>query len=160
MQAIDEDRMIKKSYKAYAAATQTMAKTKQIILLYDAVIRYVQQAEEAIKNKQIEARFNALDKACTIVFGLQGCLDFEQGGDIAQTLYSFYSSIDARLLRIQRDNNAESCAQIIKELKMMREAWSEIDAADVNDEPEELNKAESSNASEPDNGDGSVAISA
>lgn len=121
---------MKKSYKAYAAATQTMAKTKQIILLYDAAIRYIQQAEVAITNKQIEARYHALDKAGNIVFGLQGCLDFEQGGEIAKTLYSFYSSIDARILQTQRDNNAETCAQIVKELKMMREAWAEIDAHD------------------------------
>jgi flagellar protein FliS len=126
---------MKNSYKAYAAATQTVAKTKQIVLLYDAAIRYAQQAEDAIANQNIEARYNALEKACAIVFGLQGSLDFEQGGEIARTLYDFYSSIDARLISVHRSNDAAVCKQVIKELKMMREAWAEIDSQD------ELNSA-------------------
>lgn len=119
--------MVRQSYKAYANATLTVAKTKQIVMLYDAAIRNVQHAVEAIENKQIEARFHALNKACTIVFGLQGSLDFEQGGAIAKTLFDFYSSIDARLISVHRSNDAAMCQQVIKELKMMREAWADID---------------------------------
>lgn len=150
---------MKNSYKAYAAATLTMAKTKQIVLLYDAAIRYVQQAVEAIGNKQYEARYNALDKACTIVFGLQGALDFEQGGEVANTLYTFYSSVDARLIAVQRTNDVASCQQVIKELKMMREAWAEIDANDGESaSPKEASDTNESAAS-PETPSG-VAISA
>lgn len=117
----------KQSYKAYAAATQTVAPTKQVVMLYDAVIKSVRHAIEGIEQGDIETRYNSLVKACEIVFGLQGALDFENGGDIAKTLYDFYASVDARLITVHRTNNADVCKQVVKELKLMRDAWIEID---------------------------------
>ena len=120
----------KQSYKAYAAATQTVAKTKQVVMLYDATIKSVKQGCEAIEQGDIETRYNSLVKASEIIFGLQGCLDFDAGGDIAQTLYDFYSSIDARLMSIHRTNDVVMCQQIIDELKKMRDAWADLDKMD------------------------------
>lgn len=117
----------RQKYQAYAAATQTVAKTRQIVLLYDGVIRFVQQARTAIVEKRIEDRFNLLIKASEVVSGLQACLDFEKGGEIAKVLYSFYSSIDSRIFSIHRTNSAETCDEIIAELRQMRDAWQEID---------------------------------
>ena len=87
----------KQKYQAYAAATQTVAKTKQVVMLYDGVIRFLQQAKEAISEKRIEDRYNLLIKASAIISGLQSCLDFEKGGDIAKVLYNFYVNIDGRI---------------------------------------------------------------
>lgn len=119
--------MTKQPYKAYASANLTVAKTRQIVMLYEAAIRNVQQARDAIERKDIETRYKTITKAANIMFGLQGCLDFEQGGEVAKTLYSFYASMDARLLAIHRSNSVTDCEQLIKELKMMKEAWDEID---------------------------------
>ena len=117
----------KQKYQAYAAATQTVARTKQIVLLYDGAIRFVQQAKEAIGDKRIEDRYNLLIKASEIITGLQACLDFEHGGEIAKILYQFYSSIDQRLFSIHRTNDVASCDEVIAELKQMRDVWQEID---------------------------------
>ena len=125
--------MTNQQYKAYASANLTVAKTKQIVMLYDAAIRYIKQAQEAIDNNDIETRFTTITKAANIMFGLQSCLDFEQGGDVAKTLYSFYSAIDARLLAIHRSNSAEDCAQLVQELKTMRDTWAEIDEQSMED---------------------------
>jgi len=118
---------IRQKYQAYASATQTVAKTQQIVILYDAVIRYLQQVKDAITDKRIEDRYNTLIKASEIIFGLQSCLDFENGKDIARILYNFYSSIDNRMFSIHRSNNIEACDEIIAELKQMRDVWHEID---------------------------------
>lgn len=134
----------KQKYQAYAAATQTVAPTRQIVLLYDGIIRLVQQAKDAINDKKIEDRYNLLIRASELVGGLQGCLDFDNGGEIARILYSYYSSIDARLFAIHRTNSIDDCNSIIDDLKQMRDAWSEIDqstssanhkATDVTDFP-------------------------
>ena len=119
--------MEKNYYKAYANATQTLAKTRQIVLLYDGLIRFVQQAKTAIENKRIEERFNLLIKASEVISGLQACLDFEKGGEVAKILYSFYASIDSRIYSIHRTNSLETCDEVIAELRQMREAWAEID---------------------------------
>jgi flagellar biosynthetic protein FliS len=76
--------VMKQKYQAYAAATQTVAGTRQVVMLYDGAIRFVQQAKEAIRERRIEDRYNLLMKASGIVSGLQNCLDFERGGKIAK----------------------------------------------------------------------------
>lgn len=119
--------MEKHKYQAYAAATQTTAPVRQIVLLYDGVIRLVQQAKEAINEKRIEDRYKLLIKASELVGGLQSCLDFDNGGEIARILYSYYSSIEARIFTIHRSNSLEDCDNVIADLKQMRDAWNEID---------------------------------
>jgi flagellar protein FliS len=125
----------KQKYQAYAMATQTVAKTRQIVLLYDGLIRFVVQAKTAIEEKRIEDRFNLLIKASEVISGLQSCLDFEKGGDIAKVLYNFYASIDSRLFAIHRTNSPETCDEIIAELRQMRDAWHEIDQSLSSSEP-------------------------
>ncbi len=119
----------KHQYQAYVSATQTVAKTQQIIMLYDGIIRLVQQAKEAIAEKRIEDRYNLLVKASYIVHGLQGCLDFENGKEIADVLYGFYASIDARMFSVHRTNSIETCDAVIHDLKQMRDAWAAVDEA-------------------------------
>jgi flagellar protein FliS len=117
----------KQKYQAYAAATQTVAKTKQIVMLYDGVIRLVQQGREAIREKRIEDRYSLLTKASDIIIGLQACLDFENGGDIARVLYQFYTTINLQIFSLHRTNSLETCDEVIADLKKMRDVWHEID---------------------------------
>lgn len=119
--------MSKHKYHAYAAATQTVARTKQIVMLYDGTIRFMQQAKEAIRDKRIEDRYRMLTKASDVIMGLQGCLDFENGGDIGRILYSFYSMLDSRIFSIHRTNSIETCDEVLADLKKMRDVWHEID---------------------------------
>lgn len=121
----------KQKYQAYAVATQTVARTKQIVMLYDGVIRFMQHARDAVRENRIEDRYHMLMKASEVIMGLQGCLDFENGGNIAKVLYSFYSSMDARIFSIHRTNSIETCDEVIAELKKMRDVWHEIDQNDT-----------------------------
>lgn len=134
-------------YQAYATATQTVAPVRQIILLYDGAIRLVQQAKEAIAEKRIEDRYNLLIKASELVGGLQGCLDFDNGGEIAKILYSYYSAIDNRLYAIHRSNSLQDCESIITDLKQMRDAWHEIDQASSSSKGQGANVSDFSAAS-------------
>lgn len=114
-------------YKAYAAASMTVGKTRQVVMLYDGAIRFVQQAIEAIGREDYETRYNLLTKTSEIITGLQNSLDFENGGDIAKLLYDFYASLDARLFSVHRSNSVPVLESVTKELRMMRDAWHEID---------------------------------
>lgn len=122
--------MEKQKYQAYAAATQTVAKTRQIVMLYDGAIRFMKQAKEAIADNRIEDRYNTLVKANDILLGLQSCLDFENGGDIAKVLYGYYAGLIDRIFTLHRTSNEESCDEIIADLKQMRDVWNEIDGSD------------------------------
>lgn len=112
---------------SYRTANETVQKTRQVVLLYDAVIRFLQQSKTAIENKQYEERFNLLQKSSNILMGLNSALDFEQGGEISQMLSNFYSAMDLRIMTLNRSNSVEDLERIIREVKTMRDAWSEID---------------------------------
>lgn len=116
-----------KQYAAYTAAHHTVNKTRQVVMLYDGVIRFVKQTKEAILTGNIESRYNYIEKACSVISGLQSSLDFEQGGTIAGLLDDYYFSIYMRLMSLHRSINPELCDQIIHELKMMRDAWEDVD---------------------------------
>lgn len=119
-------------YGAYNMAKQTASKTRQIVMLYDGVIRFVQQARQAIEDKRFEDRYKLLTKASEVVIGLQSSLDFDHGADIAQQLYDFYTEIDRQLMAIHRTNSVEACDEIVDLLKTMRAEWHRIDVLEEN----------------------------
>ncbi len=114
-------------YRAYATASATVGKTRQIVMLYDGVMRMIKKAVEAIGQEDWETRYNMLAKASDVILGLQNSLDYENGGELAQLLHDYYSSIDARLFAVHRSNDVAVCESILKELNMMRNVWDEID---------------------------------
>lgn len=118
-------------YKAYHRATQTVAKTRQVVMLFDGAIRFLQQGIEAIEAKDYETRFKKLSRVSQILIGLQSALDFNQGGLAAHTLYDFYASMDRRIIVVQRTNDLVDCQAILAEVKAMRDVWSRIDIGDA-----------------------------
>ncbi len=116
-------------YKAYNRASHTVNKTRQVVMLYDGAIRFMQQAAEAMERKDYETRYNKLTRVADIIIGLQACLDFEAGGDSAKMLYDFYASIDMRIFTLHRTNDAAAAQGVIAELKEMRDVWDKIDRA-------------------------------
>ncbi len=116
-----------RQYQAYRAATETVAPARQIILLYEGIIRFMQQAREAVEKKNIPERYNLLVKAGEIVMGLQNSLDFETGGDIARILHDFYARVDMEILSIHRSNSITMCDHVIRQLKQMRDAWARVE---------------------------------
>lgn len=114
-------------YKAYSRATHTVSKTRQVVMLYDGAIRFLQQASEAISVRDYETRYNKLSRVSDIIIGLQACLDFDAGGASAKLLFDFYASIDMRIFALHRSNDQAACQALISEMKEMRDAWDKID---------------------------------
>lgn len=118
-------------YKAYSAATHTVAKTRQVVMLYDGAIRFIKQAMEAISENRIEERYKLLTKASEILVGLQNSIDFDNGGEIANVLHAFYVRISRRIIMVNFTKDAATalsqCEEIIAELKQMRDTWDQID---------------------------------
>lgn len=115
------------SVRAYSKANHTVSKTRQVVMLYDGVIRFMQQAKNAMETNDISERFEKLKRSGEIVVGLQTCLDFNSGGTTAQALFDFYRSLDTRIMALHRNNNVEQCDAIIADVKEMRDVWDRID---------------------------------
>mgnify|MGYP003386519141 FL=1 len=117
-------------YKAYTRANHTVSKTRQVVMLYDGAIRFLQQAAGAIEAKDYELRYHKLTRAADIIVGLQSCLDFDVGGPPAKGLYDFYATIEMKIFTLQRSNDLAECNALITEIKEMRDVWDGIDRGD------------------------------
>ena len=118
-----------KAMSAYGAASQTIPVSRQIVLLYDGAIRKVEEARQASLEQRIEDRFNATQKAAQIIDALHASLDFEQGGEVAQTLDRWYTMIGMKIQRLNVTNSEADCHEVIALLREVRNAWDRITSA-------------------------------
>lgn len=130
-------------YEAYRHACETSNPSMQIIMLYEAAIKYVKQAKEAIQQEDHDTRYQLIDKAMAIVRGLRACLDFSASEEVAMAMDKYYEAIDKLLISVQCDPNEQICDGIIKNLQTIKETWSDINLI-TSDLPENDNNADAS----------------
>lgn len=116
------------AHVAYNQASYNVSRTRAVVMAYDGILSLVAKARQAIEEENPEARFNALQKACTVILGLQAALDHERGGQIAKLMDDFYFGIDTRLMRLNREPNLANLDRIANEIRTMRDAWADVDA--------------------------------
>ena len=114
------------AHSAYAAASQMTTSLGAVVLLYDGMIKEVGKAKAAIEEGRIEDRFNATQKACKILVGLQSHLDFEKGGDVSLMLDQFYHTLFRDLQQVNMKNSAELCDEISTALAEVRASWAQL----------------------------------
>lgn len=111
---------------AYQAASKMTTSLGAVVLLYDGMIKEVGNAKAAIEEDRIEDRFNATQKACKILLGLQSHLDFERGGDVSLMLDQFYHTIFRDLQQINMKNSAAMCDEVVTALSEVRASWAQL----------------------------------
>ncbi|MGI9489700.1 MAG: flagellar export chaperone FliS [Geminicoccaceae bacterium] len=115
---------MQKAMNAYGQAVETIPPAKQIVMLYDGVLRQIANARSAIGDRRINDRFTAVQKATLILEGLQGCLDHELGGDIAPQLDQLYSHYIFRLQAINMEDDPNICDELTAQIRELRESWA------------------------------------
>jgi len=114
------------AYSAYKAASKMTSSLGAVVMLYDGMIQEVGKAKAAIEEGRIEDRFNATQKACKILLGLQSHLDFDKGGDVSLMLDQFYHTIFRDLQQVNMKNSAAACDEVIAALGEVRASWAEL----------------------------------
>jgi len=71
-----------------------------IQMLFDGLTESLASAKGHIQNNAIEEKSKAISRAGRIVVGLQGALDFERGGELAQNLNELYAYVTRRLFHV------------------------------------------------------------
>ena len=97
-----------------------------IQMLFDGLLESLASASGHIQNKAIEDKSNALVRAGRIVVGLQGALDFERGGELAQNLNELYSYITRRLFHINAHNDLTALEEVKTLVKDISQAWQTL----------------------------------
>lgn len=97
-----------------------------VAILFDELLKALDAMAAAVRRGDIAQRGTRQTRALSILHGLEGSLDFEKGGDIADGLAAIYR--EARRLTIAggRDNDAEQVVQAREMLGEIASAWNQI----------------------------------
>ena len=95
-----------------------------IAMLYDGALTALANAKGCIARKDIESRAKQLNKANSIVMGLQDFLDVEKGGEIAENLSALYNYIIRGIIQANREQSEEKIQELINLLLELKQGWN------------------------------------
>jgi len=115
---------------------RTASQGQLIVMLYDEAVKQLDKSLELItlnkSNKsdpsRIEVIGKAIIKARDIITELMVSLDFDQGGEIAQNLFSLYSWFNKELLEAHISLDINRIGTVKNQIADLRSAWIEIAA--------------------------------
>ena len=105
----------------------TADRGRLVVLLYEGAINFLKKAREGIREGNIEAKCNNINRAQNIIQELNNSLKMDAGGEIAGNLRSLYFFMERHLVmaKIEKDG-AEKMDEVIFMLSSLCEAWVEI----------------------------------
>ena len=100
-----------------------------IMILLDELLRAMRSyANHVDKDKSNEARKNnQFTRSLTMLYGLQSCLNFDEGGEVAENLFRLYEYARVQLLNTSQTGQIDGTQVAISALTEIREAWSIMD---------------------------------
>jgi flagellar protein FliS len=98
-----------------------------VVLLYGGAITALMRAISAIEANNIEKRVLELNKVLAILAELQGTLNFEQGGAVAENLERFYVAMRAQVLEGSIKNSKPVLEELVKHMTSLKEAWQQVE---------------------------------
>jgi flagellar protein FliS len=97
-----------------------------IQMLFDGLTESLASARGHIQNNAIEEKSKALSRAGRIVVGLQGALDFERGGELAQNLNELYAYVTRRLFHVNAYNDLSVLEEVQSLIQDIAQAWQTL----------------------------------
>jgi len=103
-----------------------------VTLLFKALIGALAGAEVHHQHENKDQVREYLTKACRILVGLQGSLDYERGGDIAVNLGQLYGYSIRKLFaaNVNLDTAPDNVAEVKSLLEPIAEAWENMDLSE------------------------------
>lgn len=101
---------------------------KLIVMVYDASIAALKQAQECHQRKDLIKRNRYISRAQLIITELNNALDMEQGKEISETLSKIYYFLNRHLQGVSTDNDIHKIGQALNILINLRDAWTDIGA--------------------------------
>ena len=100
-----------------------------IMILLDELLRAMRSYVNLVgESDSDEARkSDHLTRSLTILYGLQSCLNFDEGGEIADNLFRLYEYARVQLLNSLQTGETDGTKVAISAVSEIREAWSIMD---------------------------------
>jgi len=112
------------SYLQTQVATTTPGEL--LILLYDACVKNLRQAQDRIRERDFRNKGMLISKAIDIISELQASLNAQKGGDLALNLQKLYFYCNTRLLRANMNMDTAIIDEVIKIISGIRDAYNQI----------------------------------
>ncbi len=104
---------------------ETSPPWKIIIMSYEAIIKNLKIAKEAIKNKDLFIKSRSISKSQMIILTLLSMLDQSQDKDIVGSLTSLYFYYTKELTIANAENSVERIDNVINLVSSLRSTWEE-----------------------------------
>ncbi|MFZ5789671.1 MAG: flagellar export chaperone FliS [Pseudomonadota bacterium] len=112
---------------AYLARELSAASpAKKVAMLLDRAVASLGEAVQAIERRDIQARWNANQRAMQIIEMLLLHLDMEKGGEIAANLDKLYNFMLNRLTQVDIKNDPAPAREVASLLEPLRRSWHEL----------------------------------
>ena len=124
--------MIKRGANTYQTQQiMTASPVMLVAMLYDKAIQSLKKAVIAIDAGDVQARWNASNRAFEIIQHLQRTLDRERGGDVVANLDALYGHMLRFLPEVNMKNDQKAAKDVIGLLEPLRDSWRQA-AANAN----------------------------
>lgn len=104
----------------------TTSQEELVVLIFEAAIKYLEQAKEKIKEKDYAQKGILISKALDCIAELDSSLNMEKGGDIAKNLHSLYFYCQTKLLMANLKMDISLIDEVITILKKIGSAFAEV----------------------------------
>ena len=97
-----------------------------IMLLLDELLRAMRVYVSGISNDDTKEmrKSDQFTRSLTMLYGLQSCLNFDEGGEIAENLFRLYEYARVQLLHTSQTGEIDGTQVAISSISEIREAWS------------------------------------
>jgi flagellar protein FliS len=96
---------------------------KLVLLLTDGLLEELVRARAHIEHRRFDLKARSLDRCVDMLNGLSSALDFEQGGDVCQSLGQLYDYCADRLYRAGIDLDPDLVDEVSGLLTTLRRGW-------------------------------------
>ncbi len=96
---------------------------QQIVMLYDGTMKFLHLTAVDIETGDVVSKGEHVNRALDILNYLQGILDFESGGEVAQSLDKLYTLVSMKVLRASARLDADGMRSAAELLAPLRESW-------------------------------------
>lgn len=98
-------------------------------MLYDGLCDTLATAEGHMSRGAVAEKGESVNRALKILFGLQGTLDFDRGGEVARTLNDLYSYSVRRIVEASATNDLAALQEVRGHLEQIRVSWATLPAS-------------------------------
>jgi flagellar protein FliS len=102
---------------------RTAPPSELLLMVYDVAVRSTERAIKCMENGHVAEANRHLLKAQAAVDELNGALDFEVGGRIAQNLASLYDFIKSSLIKANLRKDPDSLKDSLRLLIDLKDGW-------------------------------------